>query len=93
MKGYAKTKGWLFALRGGPANGVQVRSPWPTKNGKARLPDEIHIRGAVYVPRPMFKGGQPVELTDAQGRARYNEWRPRGMPLDQKIEYVHEEDT
>lgn len=50
MKGFTKRKGWLFPLKGGPNDGVQIRIGWLLPSGE-RIPLDSEIRfpsGAIY---------------------------------------------
>lgn len=68
MKSYAKGRGWLFPLVGGPHNGVEYRLGWNRENtieaALEELPLELELVGgvpigeepkpAVYKPEPAF---------------------------------------
>jgi hypothetical protein len=77
--------GWLFPLRGGPYDGVEVRLPWSLsreiEDAYAELPDTVRLGGVTYDRTPAL-------LANGERRQAFGEPNSRRWPA---YEYVYRE--
>lgn len=85
------TRGWLFPLKGGAADGYELRLPY-LRNGDntaENLPEEICVGLDVYVLRPaLLKDGRRKQASYGKGQ-KIDAWEYAIVqePIEQEVDW------
>lgn len=85
------TRGWLFPLKGGNADGFELRLPY-LKNGDnvvENLPQELHVSNELYVLRPaLLKDGRRKQASMGRGQ-KLDAWEYATVqePIEQEVDW------